>query len=1337
MKNSLKSKLNGDRLEFIIKLFLIGVLIFFTIFQFSREKLASYYSYRDYAVYENTENLQYTECSTNGLSQKFMAKGNVLSNVYIYLNDTLKVNDELEIVIRDSKGLIVFTKTVPMADVCAGNWNRIDINMSKLKRGNVYFFEVLSNADIQTNISYENKNQSVFLECFQNGQNVEYTWDLGLQFTHSYLSLGDSFILTLKSFYIICIIALLSFTIYDIKNIYKIFLLTEKKRGFIYALLGALSTILLINPLDPISTEVSEFKRVFGAGFIRNYDVSKTIRNFEGWLLVFAIVFCLLLLLINYKKKEWDQIEDIRYTSFLDNLVILALTVQLLRGLTFFYDKLVMDSIFYYSSYLVGLWIFVVGLVITTGLNKVIDYESLIRILLISFSAGFPLSILISETWQSGKILIGVQGILIGLNLIIVYVAKFKKNNLFDRIYNISSLFLSFVPLLTSAYIELVHILNQHNIFVAHLKRTYFFIGILYVVIIILVSMIVKPISFQKWKVWAYGASIFGISCLSVQIPLQQVMGADIFESANYSILISDFLNFGSIPIVEHYGGHMMQGVWEGIIYALLNNDYQGAILSPYSVYIYPVLAILFFWLLKNMWNEDIAVWAVLLIPFNKSFEYFGLGVLICVAVVAYVRKRSWLRAFGIWLAVAWCAIYRVDLGFAFALSAICALILYAIRQRKPETMKQLGISFAVTVAGGGGGWVILCFVKNLDPFKRLREFIEISASNQNWAYYGIGDSSKVIFAWCYIIVPLIMVLCILYIAFSQGILKKINVEGWIILLILGLSYFFNFQRGLTRHSLVENATTIILWCALLFIALFLAVYFEKKYLCIPFLVILAVCNAAFTQVENYAEPNIIDTATAKLNNFVDTWAVQGAETGNHEGASKTYWEELADKKEKIIRVTNTLDKEILAYQNIMNLLLEDDETYIDFMTRTFIYSAIGRRCPVYVAQSPLILSGEYSQEQFVAEIQADIDNIPVAILPVVDSRLSVGYDGIANAYRYYKVSEFIYKNYRPLCSNGEFAVWCLKDRYEDMSRKLELIVQEADLGGIIKLPYHDCTILRQTNGIEVSAAGTDPRIEDLQTVVDMNEMVGGYATISVEYQINQTGLLQLFYTTEAGENYSEEKSCTLEVSDKGVADFQIQVTEHTKLRLDIPNECTIKIYKITCGISRIDWGYDGNTVSQDESGNMKYSYYSQLHNYALDQLPRIWAEKDVENAVDNKILYTAEPIENTYVFSQAGSDEDYDASYLLLSCEYLGQDVGGKYEADDESIRGVVRLGWYDEDMFTEKCRYSFTIKEGEHDYLIRISTDYFWHLGEINAMQFYTDDNARITGVKVLEGD
>ena len=127
----------------------------------------------------------------------------------------------------------------------------------------------------------------------------------------------------------------------------------------------------------------------------------------------------------------------------------------------------------------------------------------------------------------------------------------------------------------------------------------------------------------------------------------------------------------------------------------------------------------------------------------------------------------------------------------------------------------------------------------------------------------------------------------------------------------------------------------------------------------------------------------------------------------------------------------------------------------------------------------------------------------------------------------------------------------------------------------------------------------------------------------------------------------------------------------------------------------------------------------------------------DVEKAINNKVVYTIKPIGNTYVFMPTGTIECNEEGYLLLSCEYLGQDVEEKYKSNNESIRGVVCLGWYNEDGFIEKCRYSFTLQEGKHDYLIRISTDYFWHLGEINAMQFYTDYDVNISKIRILEGD
>lgn len=98
----------------------------------------------------------------------------------------------------------------------------------------------------------------------------------------------------------------------------------------------------------------------------------------------------------------------------------------------------------------------------------------------------------------------------------------------------------------------------------------------------------------KNWKTFTYPALIFGFVCSWQQIAVASERTVDLFETANSSILIGDFLNFGDIPIIEHYGGHMMTGVWEAFVYAILNKDFEGALFSPYANYIAVVIVILF-----------------------------------------------------------------------------------------------------------------------------------------------------------------------------------------------------------------------------------------------------------------------------------------------------------------------------------------------------------------------------------------------------------------------------------------------------------------------------------------------------------------------------------------------------------------------------------------------------------------------------------------------------------------------------------------------------------------------------------------------------------------------
>jgi hypothetical protein len=203
-------------------------------------------------------------------------------------------------------------------------------------------------------------------------------------------------------------------------------------------------------------------------------------------------------------------------------------------------------------------------------------------------------------------------------------------------------------------------------------------------------------------------------------------------------------------------------------------------------------------------------------------------------------------------------------------------------------------------------------------------------------------------------------------------------------------------------------------------------------------------------------------------------------------------------------------------------------------------------------------------------------------------------------------------------------------------------------------------------------------------------------------------------------EKYDEYKSKVSEL---------IKGTEHT-------ND-SISSNSGESAIEYIDYGYDGPVENPDEDGNITYDYIDALHNASIDELPRIWAESDKQEAVNNKTICTLANIDGYYVFDNNAVPVSDTGNYLKLTMDYDGLDTEGRYEGDDESMWADVILGYYQNGKFIEKYRYSITVDEGKHDYLIRCSADYYWYLKEVNAVKIETARNLRNVAMSVLEGD
>lgn len=1339
--------LNSKKIRLCMKSVFSALVLFIVIQAFFINGIKPYYTVKDYSYQNDFTSDQIAVAPGNQISQHFIARGNRITNLTFFINDT--VSQTLHATLLDSNGKIICEEKVNILGLNVGAWNKVGFDC-KIERGKEYVLQLYSENGLGTLIIDYGDRPETYLYLQTEGEDTGAGLVMGIQQTYVYITVASFFELAFM-FVVYIILALgLCYAIFNVEKLISAWKVGHTGISVVYALYFAVSLIFAFNPIDAIRTKVESFDRVMGAGFINNVDTTRRISNFNHWYIYFAISIILFYALVNYFRQKELREEQKKVIKVLDQIIVLANVNLLLRCITYFSDKSNMQTIFYYSTAVIMMIVLTSAAYLGIGLDRRIKGSEFAKLMIIASCLGYPVAIISQREWQGGKLLFGCQLIISVIAIAIMYFFKGKKK-FSESNLTYAVCITSLIPFVTSFFIELINILNQYEIFVYHIRR-YYTVTLLVIAALACGLFAVikkKKIEIIKWKVWTYTWLILGITCIQQQIPLQSTYNADIFETANSSILISDFLNFGDIPIVQHYGGHMMTGVWEGILYAIINNDYAGAIFSPYSGYLTPVLAILFFLLLRKLLDDETAFLVTLFFPFLAAWSYYGLGMLVCVAVWSFLKKNTYWRAALVWFAFIWSALYRLDLGFSIGFACIAALAIYVVIYKNWRAAKQLTITLFSWGVFGGVLWCILCFIKNINPINRLIEFLMINLSNQNWAYAGIGNTGNTLFSWCYIVVPFAIAGSLCYVILSKKFREEINLDIWIALLILGFYYFTNFSRGLVRHSLAETATTIVLWDAFVYFALFVSSYKRKRELFLPVFIVLIMSSTVLTTTANYNTSTIGDNAASRVGDFTQSWTLDRFAyedlPKNSEGlveAPQTYWQKLAYHKEKVNRVewANDLKRTIKPYEMVIDELIDKDETFVDFINKTFVYSAINRRNPVYVSQSPLQLSGEFTQEMFVKEMEG----IPLVLMPVSDDRVANSLDGIVNSYRCYKVAEYIYQNYVPLCRYGNtFAVWCLPEKYDELMQKTLSLVEGKEYVDLLfesdQVWLSNCERRTDESTGEryIAFTGVDPIVGDINNFIDLSEYKDCSIRVSVEYSTDIEGEMQLFYTTDYNENYVGEKVSTVHIAGKGVAEFIVPITEYTRLRLDIPEESTVAIYslKVSSPVTYIDYGYDNSTQNTDENGNVWNTYDNGFHTYNLVYLPNIWADYDSarNNTEYSELQYT----NGYYVFDRNSVLSKEKGNYLSFRATYDGVDTGRTYYNDDESIGAVIKVGIYSNGIFEEKYQYNVTLKEGSNDYIIRVSNDYYWYSDEINAISVSCDGVLYDINMRILEGD
>jgi len=993
----------------------------------------------------------------------------------------------------------------------------------------------------------------------------------------------------------------------------------SKARVFAWAVLIATVALVgfgpIINPDNPSAYAVDKFPRILGLGVINNYSVSKKVHYFYFALVIYGLlIFCLyqniVLSLMNNLHSRISGLVRFSDTllfvgySFLLVCVYRQFSSQYSYDLTLYFVKTVM--IFMMPAFY--LW--------QTGKLRVQDIRTLLALLLLSLVLSLNIVIYFDTRDSARFSSIFAVALFASLALFVINrKLKIFNDGVFYSKITVLSLIFSLSVVFFSLFLEFSNILALKTGSFFNVEKVFHFVFYFVCWLSVIWLGSVRKVVSRKTAEWVLLIFVLGVSLILNQPPL--VIGADldIFEGANYAVPISDFFNYGKIPLFENFPGHNLSEIISSVIYGTLTSDYRGALCAPWYLWLYSaVFVVILYCFIKSISNGLVAVSSAILLPYLlRCTSEYGIGLSVLLPFFMYIRTLRKRYLVLTVLLTFFIIAYRLDIGYSFLAGVILSSILVSIIYRNKIIYKVI-LSFALGGLAVLGLFLITCLVKDINPIARIHEYLAVASSNDHWGINFFGDAEKNSYSFVYFVLP---ALSVLFFIIAIACRRKFNPALFAVLLCLIFAYYANIPRLLVRHNLSGYMNfPKWLWTIPIAMPFLISMLVSKNksafILCeTTFVLIFYVFYQNTTFYDNSALQNTVNKA-GWLSDQVNPDA-RKRDTGFVFGhRSRVAYNESGSDN---LILSNQLKK-------VADMLLSPDETYLDFTNQTTTYAWTGRRNPAFIVQSPAMLSGEVTQREFIREIESDITKVPIVIMPTENGRyLSLHLDGINNNIRHYLVAEWIYNNYRPFIKYNSFtSVWVLNSRYDEFYKKLK----------------------SRVNGVEFdkpSSAAPDNKFK----------------------------------------------------------------------------------------ISLIDWGYD-NFVSLPVGAFPDAEHISIPHDYSLEFLPYIWGQFDSKDAASHTDLAKISRKGDLYSWNYAGKENK--PAYLRVDLS-AGRDFLKQHDTS------YLILGNTENGKFTPLNRQRFKLRKGKKVYLFRISSDYYWSRGSLNALSLDSSLGGAVDSVRILEGD
>lgn len=783
----------------------------------------------------------------------------------------------------------------------------------------------------------------------------------------------------------------------------------------------ALAVSYYINPLKNV--DLLSWNRTFSSSVLAGISIDARIGNFyKLFLLYLPLLIILVLIALTWLFKKRSKYQDFftKIGIFLALITVASYISRYTSDATKINENPMIQSIIAYF-----LLLYAIALI---DKQQQLEFSDSILLLLTFFISVTSYTLL----FQSDKktiFMILLGGIIAAGTAGVLYLPIGKKiaGQLKSYLY-----ILMWLPAMIRAALEGIYILTERG---RNIARYFTYLCRTALIILVLAVFIVWLIRKKNWNLSAFGYigaiisyTAIGFFPYNYQYVFSYSSFNNLYELSNDAVAMDTCL-YGKLPIVDYFSAHALDDVWTKLVYYLINGDIKGALTDPYAGLSMVVAFIILYFIIKQIFNREIAVLFVLLFPGTLMGIKFTSICCITIAMLLYIcRKPSFKNYILFWISALVGALNVYDEGISLGIACIVAFIIACILQKNWKELQKYivcGISVGSIVLAL---YVLYALATGIPVIGRIKEWMSVSiGSSSTWATANFGDQTTFAFLFAYFIVPMTAIGLLVY-TLIRYIKYKKNLVLTIFTIAFSLTEIIYITRTIVYHNLLEGlgvAGTLfnfVHWTVAAFVLYLLSdkdKHEDTRIFAFVGSLFVVIMFEGIVVTQNWSTTN--SSLIARGLNMAEKWNLQDNVTDNQGQKRIVYDQE-----------TESL---VLSFQSLFDELLTEEQTYLDFSNVTSMYLMTGRTRPCYVGQSPSLLTDLYSQECFIDEIEQN--DCPLAVLGTTETMFLQQMIGIPHNVRYYKIAEYIYNNYRPLTAFGEFAVWCRKDSYDAYRSKL------------------------------------------------------------------------------------------------------------------------------------------------------------------------------------------------------------------------------------------------------------------------------------------------------------